>query len=808
MLSENNLNIINNKRLNILYLSRTINNYVGKKFWNGFIDSAKEKNINLICFRGGQIGKDKNSIIYNYVNTKYIDGIISWASSEIDDNLRFYEKFKNFPIVTLTLQIKDIPCVAIDTYNAMMIAMEHLIKVHGYKKIAYIRSSDHHFYARERYNAYIDALKKYNLTVNKELITDPYDNPNSSEGLTYLLDQKKFKIKTDIEAIIAASNVITNGLIPDFNRRKIHIPNDLGLIAYNDSNEAKFSNPSLTHITMPFEEQAKKSIEILTDFINGNKVPEKTLINSKLALGYSCGCHSSIVDGAGKSIKYFINKKVSRFANNLNIENFKKNIAECIASLKNYINDKTHEEFLNNTVEKIFSLFLDQTITFNTDPNLFIIRINEILFEFIKLKINLDIFHDIISFVRTKLLENINDKNIMLIIENLSHQARVITSETIERNKENEQYELVKYENKLREIGVKLNNSFNFDDIIKILTNSFKAINIPGCNIFLYEKTKTDLENNMAPDRANLIFSYKNFESLNQQSFDKNHYCHDLIKHCLNNIEKNSIFVVESLFFDKIQLGYILFELGSENGDLYYNLRDQISSSIYGAMLMEENNSVKKMLGNTLNLLQKKLDSIYLNSENISKHVNNLTISTEQAALSLTEISKNINSVMDVINESVNLALNTNLKITDMTEQSDKIQNFTLLITDISEKTKLLSFNASIEAARSGVYGKGFSIIANEIKNLAKKTNDFTKEIYTIIKRIQSGSQDSALEITKVVNTVKKVLELSSSIKNAINEQADVSNEVSKYITNTSHEIKEITQAILELSEMSKKNSI
>jgi len=274
----------------------------------------------------------------------------------------------------------------------------------------------------------------------------------------------------------------------------------------------------------------------------------------------------------------------------------------------------------------------------------------------------------------------------------------------------------------------------------------------------------------------------------------------------LNNIENNSIFVVESLFFDKMQLGYIIFELGSQNGDLYYNLRDQISSSIYGAMLMEENNRVKKMLGDTLNLLQKKADPIYLNSENISKHVNNLSVSTEQAAVSITEISKNINSVMEVINESVKLALNTNLKISDMAKQSDKIQNFTLLITDISEKTKLLSFNASIEAARSGNYGKGFAIIATEIKNLAKKTNDFTKEIYTIIKRIQTGSQDSTMEITKVVETVKKVLELSSIIKNSINEQANVTNEVSKYITNTSQEIKEITQAILELSELSKNN--
>jgi len=295
-------------------------------------------------------------------------------------------------------------------------------------------------------------------------------------------------------------------------------------------------------------------------------------------------------------------------------------------------------------------------------------------------------------------------------------------------------------------------------------------------------------------------------KTLNPESYDKNYSCHDLIKQCLNNIENNSIFVVESLFFDKMQLGYIIFELGSQNGDLYYNLRDQISSSIYGAMLMEENNRVKKMLGDTLNLLQKKADPIYLNSENISKHVNNLSVSTEQAAVSITEISKNINSVMEVINESVKLALNTNLKISDMAKQSDKIQNFTLLITDISEKTKLLSFNASIEAARSGNYGKGFAIIATEIKNLAKKTNDFTKEIYTIIKRIQTGSQDSTMEITKVVETVKKVLELSSIIKNSINEQANVTNEVSKYITNTSQEIKEITQAILELSELSKNN--
>jgi len=503
-MSDNNSNINHKKNLNILYLSRTINNYVGKKFWEGITETAKEKNINLICFRGGQPEKDKNSIIYNYINTNYINGIISWASSEIDENSRFYEKFKNFPVVTLTLQINDIPCIAIDTYNAMRTAMEHLINVHGYKKIAYIRSSDQHFYAKERYNAYIEALKKYNLPVNEDLITPPSGNPSYTGGLIYLLEKKKFKIKTDFEAIIAASNVITTELMPDFYTRKIQIPHDLGLIAYNDSNEAKFSNPSLTYIMMPFAEQAKKSIEILIDLINGKKAPEKTLINTELALGYSCGCHSLIVDSARINIKYDNNKKESLpIHNNFNFENLKKIISEENSGFKINIKSKTNKTFLFDIIEKIFSLFLDESKKINETSNLFITKINEILYDFIKLKMDLNIFHDIISFIRSKLSENIYDKIALQNIENLCQQARVIVSETIERNKEKEQFEISKLENTLRGIGVKLNNSFNFNDIFKIFKDSFKTINIPGCYIFLYDKAETENKNNFMPNRAN-----------------------------------------------------------------------------------------------------------------------------------------------------------------------------------------------------------------------------------------------------------------------------------------------------------------
>jgi methyl-accepting chemotaxis protein len=189
-----------------------------------------------------------------------------------------------------------------------------------------------------------------------------------------------------------------------------------------------------------------------------------------------------------------------------------------------------------------------------------------------------------------------------------------------------------------------------------------------------------------------------------------------------------------------------------------------------------------------------------------------LEISTE-AKKQANESIKNIDDLsnkMNLINQSVE---NANSKIQELTVLSENIGNIIIAINSISEKTNLLALNAAIEAARAGEAGRGFSVVAEEIRKLAEQTNEETKKIESIIFDIQNKVMDTkianddvsknvteGLEVNKVVNEqINKILEITEKtnskieeITYATEEQMNATEEISKAINSISESATEI----------------
>jgi methyl-accepting chemotaxis protein len=137
----------------------------------------------------------------------------------------------------------------------------------------------------------------------------------------------------------------------------------------------------------------------------------------------------------------------------------------------------------------------------------------------------------------------------------------------------------------------------------------------------------------------------------------------------------------------------------------------------------------------------------------------------------------------------------TSEKITKLGEQSGEIDKIVATIDDIAAQTNLLALNAAIEAARAGEQGRGFAVVADEVRKLAERSLRATKEIADLIIGIQTGVNDAVKAMQDSISYVENGYKLASDCGNAMSE-------IIKYAENVGYDVTRISAATVGLSKL------
>jgi len=185
--------------------------------------------------------------------------------------------------------------------------------------------------------------------------------------------------------------------------------------------------------------------------------------------------------------------------------------------------------------------------------------------------------------------------------------------------------------------------------------------------------------------------------------------------------------------------------------------------------------------------------------------------SSDEAHQSKTVVQGAVSGVADLVNEVEAMALN----IQTMNEDTHKISSVLSVIGEIADQTNLLALNAAIEAARAGEQGRGFAVVADEVRTLAARTQQSTSEINEMLSRLRNGAETvvKAMDATKLscqqtadttasvndsldsmTNSVMQINDLGIQIATAAEEQSSVTEEINRNMTIIQNMVSQLTE--------------
>lgn len=566
--------------------------------WSGVVDAARQYDVNLISFCGSYVHHPdpvvaQANVLYQLPNPHNVDGLLicsgalTWYLSD-QELLALFSRYHPLPCISLDRAVPGIPSVIKDNYQGMYDALAHLIKVHGYRRLAFLQGMAGAEWGIERYQAYTDALQAHGIPFDPNLVValpahwDSSGMPlGGAEQVRILLEERQLRPSLDIEAIVGATDDLARQALMALQSRQINVPQEIALVGFDDEEQSRVVTPPLTTVQSQMDEIGRKGVEMLIAQLRGATIPERVIVPTSLTVRQSCGCCSALLSRAmGSSISASPGEFGAKFSCDQSIAEFAQSFSRVSA------HDAT--QWIGSLQEACRAEIAGIT------PGLFLSRLETLLNQISRTGSDIIAWHDLISTLRRLMLPDLDPAE-RVCAEDLWNQARVLIGETAQRVQASQTVQAKQQAQLLREIGAKLITTFDVAQLMHRLAEILPGLGVTSCYLALYDtesETKPAESDHAiflppAPEWSRLILAYHEHGRIALESGGQPFRSAELVPSNVLPQDRRYSLVLEPLFFQEHQIGFMLLETGPREGSVYEALRVEISSALQGDLLVQ-----------------------------------------------------------------------------------------------------------------------------------------------------------------------------------------------------------------------------
>ncbi|MGB8294003.1 MAG: substrate-binding domain-containing protein [Polyangia bacterium] len=232
-----------------------------------------------------------HNAIFDLVGPERADGVIVLSSlltgfCGFEGLAQRVRRYSPLPICSIGTELPDIPSLTIDDSVGMRAAVEHLVRDHHCRRVAFIAGPPGKVEAENRLRAYQEVLAQNQIDFDPALVVPGAFMPGDGfDGVEALLEQG-----IPFDAVAGANDFMALGAVAALRKHGRGVPRDVRVTGFDDLPLSRMSNPALTSVAQPFAFMAEMAIQIILDQMAGRPVDLRTEVATEFVARRSCGC--------------------------------------------------------------------------------------------------------------------------------------------------------------------------------------------------------------------------------------------------------------------------------------------------------------------------------------------------------------------------------------------------------------------------------------------------------------------------------------------------------------------------------------